>query len=103
MAKHGTNAPFPHTGAGCAGRIRHERPGARQEKAAHAREIPAGRPMHSGIVRVIPGCPRLLVESSWIRSPRPGARERLVWLMYPHPEARGAEILKFPARPRGET
>lgn len=76
----------------------------RAKKKRRTREkFRLGRPMHSGIVRVIPGCPRLLVESSWIRSPRPGARERLVWLMYLRPEARGAEILKFPARPRGET
>ena len=51
-----------------------------------------GLPRHGGIVRSIPGCPRLHIESGWIRSPRPGARERLVWLMYPRPEARGAVV-----------
>jgi hypothetical protein len=38
-------------------------------------------PPHGGIIRVLPGCPRLRVESGWIRSQRSG-RERLVWLVY---------------------
>lgn len=38
-------------------------------------------PPHGGIVRVIPGCPRLHIESGWLRSSRSG-RERLVWLIH---------------------
>lgn len=55
-----------------------------------------GLPRHGGIVRSIPGCPKLRVESSWIRSPRPGSRERLVWLVYLRPSPRGARVLPFP-------
>lgn len=53
---------------------------------------------HGGMVRSIPGCPRLHIESTWIRADRPGARERLVWLVYLIPEPRSAKILDF--RPR---
>ncbi len=49
---------------------------------------------HGGIVRAIPGCPRLHVESGWIRSPRTG-RERLVWLVYLRPRPRLAKVLPF--------
>ena len=56
---------------------------------------PAPRlPAHGGIVRAIPGCPRLHVESGWITSPR--GRERLVWLVYLRPRPRLAKILHFP-------
>ncbi len=55
-----------------------------------------GLPRHGGIVRTIPGCPRLHVESGWIGGPRAGARERLVWLLYLVPEPRGARVLPFP-------
>ncbi len=52
---------------------------------------------HGGIVREIPNARRLHVESGWIRSPRPGARERLVWLVYLRPiRTRSAQILQFP-------
>ena len=53
---------------------------------------------HGGIVRTIPGCPRLLIESSWIRADRPGAREQLVWLVHLKPRPRSAKVLEF--RPR---
>ena len=53
-----------------------------------------GRLAHGGIVRTIPGCPRLLVESGWIRPARTG-RERLVWLVYLRPQPRSARILPF--------
>ena len=57
---------------------------------------PAPRlPAHGGIVRAIPGCPRLHCESGWIRSPRTG-RERLVWLLYLRPPPRLAKVLHFP-------
>jgi len=42
---------------------------------------------HSGIVRKIPGCPRLHVESGWIRCERT-RREHLVWLIYLRPPRR---------------
>ena len=54
-----------------------------------------GRLAHGGIVREIPGCPRLLVESGWIRPARTG-REGLVWLVYLIPLMRSVKILKFP-------
>lgn len=57
-----------------------------------------GRPAHGGIVRAIPGCPRLHIESGWIRADRPGAREHLVWLVYLIPEPRSAKVVEF--RPR---
>lgn len=50
---------------------------------------------HGGIVREIPGAPRLLIESGWIRADRPGAREHLVWLVYLIPEPRSAKVLEF--------
>lgn len=53
---------------------------------------------HGGMVRSIPGAPRLHVESSWIRADRPGARESLVWLVYLRPEPRSAKILEFRQR-----
>ena len=53
-----------------------------------------GRLAHGGIVREIPGCPRLLVESGWIRPARTG-REGLVWLVYLRPQPRSARILPF--------
>ena len=53
---------------------------------------------HGGMVRSIPGCPRLHVESTWIRADRPGARERLVWLVYLIPEPRSAKVLEFRQR-----
>ena len=52
-----------------------------------------GRLAHGGIVRAIPGCPRLHVESGWITSPR--GRERLVWLVYLRPRPRLAKVLPF--------
>ncbi len=55
-----------------------------------------GLPRHGGIVRSIPGCAGLHCESGWIRSPRAGSRERLVWLLYLRPESRVARILQFP-------
>ena len=54
-----------------------------------------GRLAHGGIGREIPGCPRLVVESGWIRCERTG-RERLVWLVYLIPPPRSVKILKFP-------
>ena len=54
-----------------------------------------GRPAHGGIMRAIPGQPKLHVESGWIRSRRSG-RERLVWLVYLVPPPRSAKILPFP-------
>ena len=63
---------------------------------------PAPRiPAHGGIVRVIPGCPRLPVESGWIRSQRSG-RERLVWLIHLIPPPRLAKILPFKPRHHGD-
>ena len=53
-----------------------------------------GRPAHGGIVREIPGCPRLHCESGWIRSQRSG-RERLVWLLYLRSQSRLAKVLPF--------
>ncbi len=50
---------------------------------------------HGGMVRSIPGAPRLHVESTWIRADRPGAREHLVWLVYLRPEPRSAKVLEF--------
>ena len=56
--------------------------------------IEFGRLAHGGIVRKIPGCPRLVVEAGWIRSARTG-REGLVWLVYLRPQPRSARILPF--------
>jgi len=56
--------------------------------------IPLGRPAHGEIVREIPGCPRLHVESGWVRCERTG-REALVWLVYPRPPRRLAKLLPF--------
>ena len=56
-----------------------------------------GHLAHGGIVRLIPGCPRLHIESGWIRPDRPGGKERLVWLVYLRPAPRSARILEFPA------
>ncbi|MHB1542226.1 MAG: hypothetical protein ACYCV6_18770 [Steroidobacteraceae bacterium] len=53
-----------------------------------------GRLAHGGIVRTIPGCPRLLVESGWIRCERTG-REALVWRVYLRPKPRCAKVLPF--------
>ena len=54
-----------------------------------------GRRAHGGIVRTIPGCPGLVVESGWIRCERTG-RERLVWLVYLRsPPRLAAKILPF--------
>jgi hypothetical protein len=53
-----------------------------------------GRPAHSGIVRKIPGCPRLHVESGWVTSRRSG-RAALVWLVYLCQKPRLAKILPF--------
>ena len=53
-----------------------------------------GRLAHGGIVRTIPGCPGLLVESGWIRCERTG-REGLVWLVYLRPPLRLAKVLPF--------
>ena len=52
-----------------------------------------GLPAHGGIVREVPGQPRLHVESGWITSPR--GRERLVWLVYLRPRPRLAKVLPF--------
>jgi len=53
-----------------------------------------GRLAHAGIVRTIPGCPRLHVESGWVRCERTG-RERLVWLVYLRQKPRLAKTLPF--------
>jgi len=60
-----------------------------------------GRLAHAGIVRTIPGCPRLHVESGWVRCDRTG-RERLVWRVYLRPCPRSERILPFrqPSAPR---
>jgi len=53
-----------------------------------------GRLAHAGIVRTIPGCPGLHVESGWVRCERTG-REALVWRVYLRPQPRLAKILPF--------
>ena len=68
----------------------------RAKKKRRTREkFRLGRPMHGGIVRSIPDCPRLHCESGWIRGKRAGARERLVWLIYLRPEPRPPALAKF--------
>ena len=59
-----------------------------------------GRLAHGGIVRAIPGCPRLHVESGWITSPR--GRERLVWLLYLRCAAAARKSPAFSAHALGE-
>lgn len=57
-------------------------------------ERPAPRiPAHGGVERIIPGCPGLLIESGWIRSPR--GRDHLVWLIYLRAPRRSAKVLPF--------
>jgi hypothetical protein len=63
---------------------------------------PAPRnPAHGGIIRVLPGCPRLHCESGRLRSPR-SRRDRLVWLVYLIPPPRLARILPFKPRHPGD-
>lgn len=52
-----------------------------------------GRLAHGGIRCSIPGCPRLHVESGWIRSPR--GRDHLVWLVHLRAPRRSAKVLPF--------